>query len=178
MSHLTCTPFVLHGALLWGFNSLRPRPNRRHFTDDILKCIFLNEDVWIPSTISLKFVPKSLINNNPALVQIMAWRRSGDKPLSEPMMVRLPTHICVTRPQWVNDGFYTYTLHLEAIIVMLHRGPNSFFLKHVASQSDFSKPITQKKENQHNIFGGLRSHSASMARCLGPLQDGHDWRSE
>ena len=31
----------------------------------------------------------------------MAWRRPGDKPLSEPMMVRLPTHICVTRPQWV-----------------------------------------------------------------------------
>ena len=33
----------------------------------------------------------------------MAWRRPGDKPLSEPMMDRLPTHICVTRPQWVND---------------------------------------------------------------------------
>ena len=32
----------------------------------------------------------------------MAWRRSGDKPLFEPMMVGLPTHICVTRPQWVN----------------------------------------------------------------------------
>ena len=32
----------------------------------------------------------------------MAWRRSGDKPLSEPMMVRLPMHICITRPQWVN----------------------------------------------------------------------------
>ena len=31
----------------------------------------------------------------------MAWRRPGDKPLSEPMMVRLVTHICVTRPQWV-----------------------------------------------------------------------------
>ena len=31
----------------------------------------------------------------------MAWRRPGDKPLSEPMMVSLPTHICVTRPQWV-----------------------------------------------------------------------------
>ena len=49
----------------------------------------------------LKFVPKGPINNNPALVQIMAWRRLGDKPLSEPMMVRVPTHICVTRPQWV-----------------------------------------------------------------------------
>ena len=35
----------------------------------------------------------------------MAWRRPGDKPLSEPMMVRLPTHICVARPQWVNMRF-------------------------------------------------------------------------
>ena len=42
------------------------------------------------------------IDNNPALVQIMAWRRSGDKPLAEPMMISLSTHICVTRPQWVN----------------------------------------------------------------------------
>ena len=32
----------------------------------------------------------------------MAWRRPGDKPLSEPMMVSLPRHICITRPQWVN----------------------------------------------------------------------------
>ena len=52
--------------------------------------------------ISLKFVRKGPINNIPALVQIMAWRRSGDKPLSEPMMVSLPMHMCVTRPQWVN----------------------------------------------------------------------------
>ena len=29
----------------------------------------------------------------------MAWRRPGDKPLSEPMVVAL--HICVVRPQWV-----------------------------------------------------------------------------
>ena len=52
--------------------------------------------------ISLKFVPKGPINNIPALVQIMVWRRLGGKPLSEPMMVILLTHICVTRPQWVN----------------------------------------------------------------------------
>ena len=75
-------------------NTLRPRQNGCHFTDDIFKCIFLNENVWIPIKISLKFVPKGPINNIPALVQIMAWRR--------PMMLRLPTHICVTRPQWVN----------------------------------------------------------------------------
>ena len=84
------------------FNSLRPRPNRRYFADDIFKRIFENENEWISPRISLKFVPKVRINNIPALVQIMAWRRPGDKPLSEPMMVCLLTHICVTRPQWVN----------------------------------------------------------------------------
>ena len=36
--------------------------------DDILKCIFLNENVWVPIEISLKFVPKDPIDNIPALV--------------------------------------------------------------------------------------------------------------
>ena len=51
---------------------------------------------------SQRFVPRGPINNIPALVQIMAWCRPGEKPLSEPMMARIPTHICVTRPQRVN----------------------------------------------------------------------------
>ena len=83
-------------------NSLRPRRNGRYKADDIFKCIFLKENVCIPTKISLKFVPKGPINNIPALVQIMACRRPGDKPLSETMIVSLLTHICVTRPQWVN----------------------------------------------------------------------------
>ena len=83
-------------------NTLRPRQNGRRFADDTFKRIFLNENVRISITISLKLVPKGPINNILSLVQIMAWRRSGDKPLSEPMIVRLPTHICVTWPQWVN----------------------------------------------------------------------------
>ena len=41
------------------------------------------------------------INNIPALVPIMAWRRPGAEPLSEPMMVKWTTHIYVTRTQWV-----------------------------------------------------------------------------
>ena len=81
-------------------NTLRPRQNGRHFADNIFKCISLNESDWIPIEISLKLVPKGPINNIPALVQIMDWRR----PLSEPMMVSLATHICVTRPQWVKAG--------------------------------------------------------------------------
>ena len=63
--------------------------------DDIFKRIFLNTNFWIPVKMSLKFVPKCPINNIPALVQIMAWRRSGDKLLSEPMMVSSTTHIWV-----------------------------------------------------------------------------------
>ena len=56
--------------------------------DDIFNHIFWNENVWIPIKISLKFVPKGPIDNNPALVQVMAWRWTGDKPLSEPVLTR------------------------------------------------------------------------------------------
>ena len=94
-----CTPFLRSQCI----NTLRPKQNGRHFPDDIFKWIFLNENVWISINISLKFVPRGPINNIPTLVQVMAWRPSGDKPLSEPMMVSLPTHMCVTRPQWINN---------------------------------------------------------------------------
>ena len=70
------------------FNTLMPRQNGRHFADDIFKYFFVNEKFCISINISLKFVPKGQINNNTALVQIMAWRRIGDKPLSEPMLIQ------------------------------------------------------------------------------------------
>ena len=70
-------------------NTLRPRQNGRQCADDNFKRMFLNESVRITIKISLEFVPKGRINNIPALVQIMAWRRQGAKPLSEPMMVTL-----------------------------------------------------------------------------------------
>ena len=82
------------------FSILRPQ-NWRHFADDIFKCIFLNEKVWISLKFSLTFVAKVRIGNSSALVQIMAWHRPCDKPLSEPMMVSLPSHICLSRHQWV-----------------------------------------------------------------------------
>ena len=74
---------------------MRPRQDGRYFPDDIFKCIFLNETVGISIKISHetvgisikispKVVPKGPINNIPALVQVMAWRRPGDKPLSGP----------------------------------------------------------------------------------------------
>ena len=64
---------------------------------------------------SLKIVLWGLVNNIPTLVQIMGWRRPSVKPLSEPMIVGLYTHIGATRPQWVRwrtknpDQFRTTT---------------------------------------------------------------------
>ena len=100
-------------VLLQLLNTLRPRQYGCHFPDDILKRICLNENVSISLKISQKFFPKVQFNNIPALVQIMAWRRPGDKPLSEPMMVSLLTHICVTRPQWVKMILWLSYLHNE-----------------------------------------------------------------
>ena len=82
-------------------STLRPIKNGRHFADDTFKRIFLNEYARVLLKISLKFVPKGPMNNVPALVQIMAWRQPGNKSSSEAMLVRLPTHIWVTRTQWV-----------------------------------------------------------------------------
>ena len=95
---------MLSTCAISGVNSLRPRQNGCLFADDTFKRIFLNENIRISTENSPKFVPNGLINNIPALVQIMSWRRPGDKPLSEPMMVSLSTHICITRPQWVKQS--------------------------------------------------------------------------
>ena len=83
------------------FNTLRPRQNGHYFADDHFKCIFLNVYTWISVNISLMFVPKDQINNIPTLVQIMAWCWLGNKSLSEPMMVKLLMHFCITQPQWI-----------------------------------------------------------------------------
>ena len=68
--------------------SSSPGQNDRHFTDDIFKRIFLNENVRIAIQFSLKFVPKGLIGNKSALVQVMACRLFCAKPLPEPMLTQ------------------------------------------------------------------------------------------
>ena len=56
--------------------------------DDIFNSIFLNENDRIPIQTSLKYVPRIPTDNKPALIQVMACRRTGDKPLPEPMLTR------------------------------------------------------------------------------------------
>ena len=87
-------------------NTLRPRQ-----MDAISQTTFSNAFSWMKM---FEFrLPKVPINNILAMVQIMAWCRPGDKPFSEPMVVSLPTHICVTRPQWVNQGLWHHMASLN-----------------------------------------------------------------
>ena len=75
--HTWCTVTTSTWMCIVGvwFNTLGPRQHKRCFAEDIFKCIFFNEYCCILIKISLKFVRKGPIDNNPALVQIMAWRR-------------------------------------------------------------------------------------------------------
>ena len=83
--------------------TLRPRQKCRRHPDDIFKCIFLNENLWITIKMSLKFVNKGPIDDVPALFQTMSW--PGDKPLSKPMIVSLVTYICATQPNELTSLF-------------------------------------------------------------------------
>ena len=55
---------------------------------DIFNCFFLNENSKILLQISLKFVPKGPIDNKLVFVQVMACRRTGNKPLPEPILTQ------------------------------------------------------------------------------------------
>ena len=93
------------------FNTLRPRLNGCHFADDSSKYIIVKKKCVDFDSNFTEFFPKGSVVNIPELVQIMASRRPGDKPLSEPMMVSLPTRICVTRPQWFNPAHLVWKSH-------------------------------------------------------------------
>ena len=69
------------GTLVHQFNTLRPRQDGRHFADDIFKCIFLMKMLEFRLLFHWSLFPRA-INNIPAMVQLMAWRRPGDKPIS------------------------------------------------------------------------------------------------
>ena len=79
--------------------------------DAISQTTFSNTFSWMKIfefrlTFHWSLFPRFQLANVPALVQLMAWRRPGDMPLSEPVIISSPTHICITRPQWVNKCFH------------------------------------------------------------------------
>ena len=107
-------------------NTLRPRRNGRYFAHDDLNCILFNEKAWISTKCSLKCVRKCLINNIPPFVRIMAWRRTGDKPLSELLMA------------WFTDAYMRHLASMSAFpvehsasvcssAISIQRGRRDFF---------------------------------------------------
>ena len=112
LSSLVATKAAVIATSSWFsvFNTLKPRQNGRNFADDVFKCIFLSGNLWISIKISRNFVPWGAINNNPEIVQRMAWRQSGDKPLFEPLLASLLTHICVTWQFMTYIDYWLYCL--------------------------------------------------------------------
>ena len=83
--------------------------NGRDKVLDIVRTTFSNAFSWMKMygfrlRFHWSFFPNGPINNISALVQIMVCRRPGGKPSSQPMMLSLLTHICVTWPQWVKPA--------------------------------------------------------------------------
>ena len=135
-------------------NTLRLRQNGHHFTEGIFKWIFWNENVWILIIISLKFVPEGPIDYIPALFQTMTGRRPGNKPLSEPMMVSFPMHICITRPQLTVGMFAWISNYIPNQIcdIITYQCPN------LRQNYDFIKRYPVALKNYDQIDGlGLKS---------------------
>ena len=103
--------FSQFAVLLWSVKSSLLGQNGRHFTDDIFRCIFVNKKFCILIKFSLKCVPKGQINSIAALVQIMAWCRIGDKPLSKPKNY--------ADKYWVYNVSYYYYHYYSIIIVIV-----------------------------------------------------------
>ena len=113
----------------------RVLPALTHWGRDILKYFFLNENIWIPINILLKFVPKGPINNAPTLVQIMAWRCPGNKPLSEPVIVSLLMHISLglnelilTMQHCVDSGLVSFIRQRYFDALVFPRGLTIYFV--------------------------------------------------
>ena len=95
--------------------------------------------------ISLMFIPNGPIHNMPVLVQMMAWRRPGDKPLSVPMVVGLLAHICVTRPQWVNGAEEIGLVHYSDVTM-------SVFASQINSRSTICSTVcSDAHQRKHQI---------------------------
>ena len=65
-----------------------PWKNGRHLADEIIKWIVVNENGYIVITIALKFVPRGPVDIKKALLQVIAWRRTDDKPLPELLLTQ------------------------------------------------------------------------------------------
>ena len=118
---------LVHICVTWPKHviTLRPEQNVCNFADDIFDCIFLTAYVVIWFNVSLKFVPKGLIDNKSALGHVMAWHRKDAKPLPEPMMIQF-TNACMPQQASMSSHisncgiFYTNT-NTKSLLLKYHK---------------------------------------------------------
>ena len=97
------------------FNTLRRRQNGRHFAGDTFNRIFVNENGRISIKFSLKFVPKGPINNIPALVQLMAWRRPD---VTRPLMSYIPSVLSFMRFRKIFKGWNSSLSFIDNVFLI------------------------------------------------------------
>ena len=92
------------------FNTWKYGWNSRYFADDF----FLEWKLWyVVSKFHLSLFPWS---HKSALVQVVAWRRTGDKPVPQPMM----TNSTDAYIGWV----FAYKNHWKFGLIFLNQGGN------------------------------------------------------
>ena len=111
------------------------------FADDIFKCIFLNDKVWILMKISWKFIPKGPINNIPALIQIMAWRHPG-----------------ITWPQWGNPGFQN-RMTFGSFYLFKGSFKGRWWVFYLITECHYHRP------EQAKMFGIAKTHITQFKNC-------------
>ena len=73
----------------------------------LLRFIFMNENDCILIQISLKFVPLGPTNTKQALVRIMTWHRTGDKPFSKCGLNLIPAWMSNTSSLTYPSPYFT-----------------------------------------------------------------------
>ena len=135
-----------------------------HFAGDMFKRIFLNENIWNSYKISLKYVHWGLIDNMSALVQIMVRRRSGEKPLSEPMLAQFTdAYMYMHEGRWVKATKVTSRVTVSLLtsdVVFMLCGCN-YICRYLTywgrgksaaiSQTTFSNAFSWMKMNEFRI---------------------------
>ena len=116
MQPILTTKFAEYSCQAQIFNTLRPEQNGHHVADNISSAFFYSKLQYLDSNFIAVCSHLGLIDNALALVQVMAWCPSGNKPLSDPMLTQL-THICINQPQCVNEinknkaQYHSFFLH-------------------------------------------------------------------
>ena len=85
-------------------NALRWEQNTRRYADDIFNSILLIEHVCILIEISLKFIPKSSVDNKAVWIQIRVWCPASSEPLPESAMAKFFGNTCRLWANAFNEG--------------------------------------------------------------------------